>query len=120
MPLVQTVKSNSDFRRAYARGKSFQDSALVTIVIKNRVGVCRLGITTGKKIGGAVQRNRARRIIRAAFAGYSDRVKPGYDIIFVARTRTCFLKSTELAPVMKRHLTAAGLLPRGDGNSEVV
>lgn len=110
MAVFPTVKSNSDFRRAYARGKSYPDPALVTTVIKNRAGVSRIGITTGKKIGGAVQRNRARRVIRAAFAEIGGGVKPGYDIIFIARSKTCFVKSTQLVPVMRRHLTAAGLL----------
>ena len=37
---------------------------VVTYVLKNRAGTVRVGITTSKKIGGAVQRNRARRVIR--------------------------------------------------------
>lgn len=110
MAVFPTVKSNGDFRRAYARGRSYPDPALVTIVIRNRAGISRIGITTGKKIGGAVQRNRARRVIRAAFDGFREQVKPGYDIIFVARAKTCRIKSTALSPVMKRQLTAAGLL----------
>ena len=82
------------------------------LVIKNRAGVCRVGITTGKKIGGAVQRNRARRVIRAAFSAFAEDVRPGCDLIFIARTRTGFLKSTELVPVMGRLLTKAGLLQK--------
>ena len=117
MAVFPTVKSNSDFRRAYARGKSYPDPVLVTTVIRNRTGVSRIGITTGKKIGGAVQRNRARRVIRAAFAEFSGSMKPGYDVIFIARTKTCYVKSTQLVPVMKRHLTAAGLLP-GEGKGK--
>lgn len=117
MAVFPTVKSNSDFRRAYARGRSYPDPALVTTVIRNRAGVSRVGITTGKKIGGAVQRNRARRVIRAAFAEFSGSVRPGYDIIFIARSKTCYLKSTQLVPVMKRQLTAAGLLS-GEGKSK--
>lgn len=115
---VQTLKSNGDFRRAYSRGKSYQDPALVTICIKNRAGICRMGITTGKKIGGAVQRNRARRIIRAAFAEYASDIRPGYDIVFIARTRTCSLKSTDISRVMKRHLHISGLLTEGGSTDE--
>lgn len=118
MQHVQILKSNGDFRRAYARGKSYQDPALVTIVLKNRAGICRMGITTGKKIGGAVQRNRARRIIRAAFVEYSSRIKSGYDIVFIARTRTCGLKSTDLTSVMQKHLSKAGILTDGGFNNE--
>lgn len=118
MPMVETLKSNSDFRRAYARGKSYQDPALVTIVLKNRAGICRIGITTSKKIGGAVQRNRARRVIRAAFAPYRRQVRPGFDIVFVARSRTCRTKSTALARVMEKQLRAAGLITEGGNTDE--
>lgn len=70
--------------------------------MKNRAGVCRVGITTGKKIGGAVERNRSRRIIRAAFQNIfnSGCVKGNWDLVFVARTKTKFKKSTQLEAIM--------------------
>ena len=103
------LKQNSDFRRAYGRGKSFSDPALVTYVLKNnRAGVCRMGITTSKKIGNAVERNRSRRIIRAAFRENLPNIKGGYDFIFVARTRTKSLKSTDVSKIMDKHLAKAG------------
>lgn len=104
------LKQNSDFRRAYGRGKSFSDPALVTYVLKNnRAGVCRMGITTSKKIGNAVERNRSRRIIRAAFRENLPNIKGGYDFIFVARTRTKSLKSTDVSKIMDKHLAKAGV-----------
>ena len=41
-----TLKSNSDFRRLYNRGKAVTDPALVVYYSKNRAGICRIGITT--------------------------------------------------------------------------
>ena len=64
MSRFTTLKSNTDFRRAYWRGKSYTNPALVTYVIKNRAGICRIGITTSKKIGNAVVRNKEKRILR--------------------------------------------------------
>ncbi|MBQ6863851.1 MAG: ribonuclease P protein component [Clostridia bacterium] len=106
----ETLKSNSDFRRAYARGKTYTNPALVTYVNKNRAGICRIGITTSKKIGNAVQRNRARRVIRAAFLCVRQDIQPGYDIVFVARTKTVYKKSTEILEIMQKQLDSAGLL----------
>ena len=103
------LKCNSDFRRAYHRGKVYTNPALVIYVLKNRAGICRIGITTSKKIGNAVQRNRARRIIRAAFLAMPE-INAGYDIVFVARTRTVYSKSTELEPVMRKQLKSAGVI----------
>ena len=70
--------------------------------MKNRAGVCRVGITTGKKIGNAVERNRSRRIIRAALQSVfnSGCIKGNWDFVFVARTRTKFKKSTQLEHIM--------------------
>lgn len=103
------LKSNTEFRTLYYRGKSRVDPALVTYVRKNRLGVVRIGITTGKKLGNAVQRNRCRRIIREAFR-MQPPVTCGYDIVFVARGRTLGCKSHQLAAVMERQLRALGVL----------
>ena len=111
--LNKTVKlnKNGDFRRAYSRGKSFVDPALVTYVTKNRAGICRIGITATKKIGNAVTRNRSKRVIRAAYSGLKDSVKSGgYDLVFVARSRTAKMKSYEVEQVMLRHLRKSGLI----------
>ena len=103
------LNSNSDFRRCYGRGKVYTNPALVVYLVRNRAGICRIGITTSKKIGNAVERNRARRVIRAAAEMLPD-IKCGCDIVFVARTRTIRKKSTELLTVMQKQLTAAGIL----------
>ncbi len=108
-----TITDNCDFRRAYARGKVFTNPALVTYVRKNRAGICRIGITASKKIGGAVERNRARRVIRAAYLALPETVSGHYDIVFVARTRTIRTKSTELIPVIRKHLQSAGVIKDG-------
>ena len=108
-----TITDNCDFRRAYTRGKAYTNPALVTYVIRNRAGICRVGITASKKIGNAVQRNRARRVIRAAYLALPEGVSGGYDIVFVARTKTIGRKSTELTPVMEKHLRSAGVIRSG-------
>ena len=97
-----SLNQNKDFKRLYYKGKSVQKPALVIYAMKNRAGVCRVGITTGKKIGNAVERNRSRRIIRAAFQSVfnSGCIKGNWDFVFVARTRTKFKKSTQLEHIM--------------------
>lgn len=92
------------------RGKSYTNPALVTYVIKNRAGICRVGITASKKIGNAVKRNRARRVIREAFRQINVPVCGGYDIVFVARTKTVYKKSTDILDIMLPMLRQAGAL----------
>lgn len=107
---IITLKENREFRRTYSRGKSYVSPDLVTYIIKNNTNNLRIGITTGKKIGKAVERNRAKRIIRAAFCEVCDHIRPGYDIVFVARTKTLFRKSTEILKSMQKHFSDAGIL----------
>ena len=110
MKRTVTLKENCDFRRLYGKGKSFQSPALVSYVMKNRAGICRIGITTSKKIGNAVERNRSRRIIRAAYREIEDRINGNYDIVFVARSRTKYQKSTQIAQLMLSQLEEAGII----------
>ncbi|MBR7071833.1 MAG: ribonuclease P protein component [Clostridia bacterium] len=109
MRLVK-LKSNGDFRRIYRRGKSFVTPFFVVYVLPNRKhrGI-RLGITVGKKIGGAVQRNRAKRVITAAFRSCMPRICLGNDFVIVARTRILGIKSTVAAESLRKQLSAANV-----------
>ncbi len=116
MKKTVTIKSNCEFRRAYGKGKVFQAPALVSYVLKNRAGICRIGITTSKKIGNAVERNRTRRIIRAAYREIEGKINGNYDIVFVARSRTKYKKSTQIAQIMLSQLKEAGVIDETDND----
>lgn len=112
MYLFVVIKKNRDFIRAYKRGKSVITPCLAFYYLPNKQGITRMGITASKKIGGAVERNRAKRVLRAAFSSVAPTLKPGYDFILVARTRTTYKKSTdvqrELAKALSEHNLTAG------------
>ena len=109
---LTVLNTNKDFRTLYYRGKPQVHPALVTYVRKNRLGVPRVGITTGKKLGKAVKRNRCRRVIREAYRSLLPRIKGGWDLVFVARTRTAALRSTDIARIMEAQLIKAGVLAK--------
>lgn len=111
-----TLKQNTEFHRAYGRGKFRAAPAVITYAVKNRGFGCRIGITTSKKIGNAVERNRCRRIIRAAFSSISSECSGNWDIVFVARQKTKSLKTGDIAPVMKHQLTELGVIRIKDGS----
>lgn len=110
MEKIAAINRNNDFRRAYAKGKSFVGPLVVSYVRKNRLPYSRVGVTTSKKVGNAVQRNRSRRVIRAAYASLAHRVRPGYDLVLVARGRTPFVKSGDVARLLEKQLFQAGVL----------
>ena len=79
------IRRNGEFGRVYARGKSYVNQALVLYVLKTRSKRTRVGLTATKKIGHAVQRNRARRVMKAAIDEHLDYNIGGYDLVFVAK-----------------------------------
>ena len=95
------LKLNKEFKRLYYRGRFKGHALLVTYVMKNGRKENRVGITTGKKVGRAVDRSRARRVIRAAWQEVSPSFPTGYDFVFVARAATPGAKSGQIARVMK-------------------
>ncbi len=110
MSKIVSINRKSEFRRAYARGRSYVSPTLVTYVFRNRSKTKKLGITTSKKIGKAVQRNRARRVIKEAYRLIYDRIVPGYNLVFVARGKTPFVKMGVVQKDMIFHLRKAGIL----------
>ncbi len=106
----KAINENKEFVRGYRKGISFVTPLAVVYVLKNRYGYMRIGITASKKIGGRVQRNRARRVIREAFRSLGVDMSQSYDIIFVARGRTTRCKSGEVTPLIKQALIEAGVL----------
>jgi ribonuclease P protein component len=101
---------NRDFLRLYKRGRSLVSGAVVVYYSKNRLGRNRIGITTSKKIGSAVRRNRARRIIREAYRLMEPQTANGYDFVFVARGRTPYLGTGDVLAALRRLLAGTGVL----------
>ena len=110
MSEIITLKLNKDFRRLYSRGKSYVSPILVTYVCKNKNHSIRYGITTSKKIGKAVVRNKAKRLVREAYRELLPEIKSGYDFVFVARGKTPYVKSYNIKKCMQEHMKKAGVL----------
>ena len=100
--MVNTVSltGNRSFQRVYAKARYALHPLFVTYLMKNRKQINRLGITTGKKIGNAVQRNRAKRVIKAAYAEIAPCLPTGFDIVIVARQAILQIKSKEAAAIL--------------------
>lgn len=107
-----SLNQNKDFLRLYYRGKSCAKPAVVVYAMKNRAGICRVGITTSKKIGNAVERNRSRRVIKAAFTQVlsENTINGNWDFVFVARGKTRYVKSTKLSLSIKECFAEIGVI----------
>ena len=114
MKKIQIIKQNSQFKRLYQKGQSLVAPCLVCYIRKNSVNEVRLGLTVSKKIGGSVERNRAKRVMRVAAREAVAAGLNNADMLLVARGKTPFVKSTRVASELLMLLKGAGYLNRGD------
>jgi ribonuclease P protein component len=66
-------------------GKSYAHPLLVLVALPNELGSSRFAVSAGRSVGNAVQRNRAKRLIREALRPLTPCIKPGWDVLLLAR-----------------------------------
>lgn len=79
------LKFNYEFARVYRRGKYLSGRYVVLHYIRHSGKINRIGVTTSKTIGGSVQRNRMRRLLRESYRLNEPGMKRGYDVILLGR-----------------------------------
>jgi ribonuclease P protein component len=79
------LRDSRDFDRVRAGGRSWSSRAVVLVVLENDRGVNRYGFAVGKRVGGAVARNRAKRLLREVARSLHPSLNQGYDVLLIAR-----------------------------------
>jgi len=79
------LRHQADFRRAYDRKRSVSNEFLIIYACENQLPYLRLGLSVSRKVGGAVQRNRLRRLYREGFRLTRHLMPTGMDLILVPR-----------------------------------
>lgn len=82
---MESLKKNYQFRAVYNKGKSVANRLLVMYVLQNGKLSNRLGISVSKKVGKSVVRSHVTRLIRENYRLLENNLKPGYDIVVIAR-----------------------------------
>lgn len=84
-PQARRMKTPAEFERVYARKRSASDGVLIVYAGENGLPHPRLGCSVSKKVGGAVVRNRYKRLFREAFRLTQHELPPGVDLIVIPR-----------------------------------
>jgi ribonuclease P protein component len=80
---AERIRRRAEFQTVYARGVRLHSRYSTVFILSNACGVGRLGIAATKKLGGAVQRNRAKRLIREAFR--RNKIASGFDVVVIPK-----------------------------------
>ena len=110
MQFTESLKLNHVFRRLYAKGESAVGSFCVVYCRRNGLRENRLGLTVSTKLGKAVLRNRARRRLRELYRLNEPKLKRGYDVVIVARSRCVDAPFSELQAAFLRQCARLSLL----------
>ncbi len=101
---------STDFKRVRRIGKSYAHPLVVFIKASNDVQQVRVGVVAGRAVGTAVQRNRAKRRMRACLDPLVTCISGGWDLVFLARKPMDQAGYPEICAAIQLLLKRAGLL----------
>jgi len=104
------LRRSVDFERARQEGRSWSHPLLVLVAAPNPVGLTRIGVVAGRRLGTAVARNRAKRLLREAARRLYPRLVPGWDLILIARSPILSVKEPQVEAALEQLAREARLL----------
>ncbi len=101
---------SEDINRVREQGKSFVHTAIVLGRLPNQLNENRIAVIAGRSVGGAVQRNLAKRRIRSAIQSFQGELKQGFDMVVIARKSILAVDYPALVDAMRKLFQQAELM----------
>jgi len=106
-----SLARREQFTCVFRQGSGYPGSLVVLRVLRNGLDTSRLGLVVGKKVGGAVQRNRAKRFVREAVSIRA--LEAGWDVVVIARPGIQSAEYQDVERELQRLLLRAGVRSAG-------
>ncbi|HKT81386.1 MAG TPA: ribonuclease P protein component [Vicinamibacterales bacterium] len=106
LPSTERIRRRADFQQVYQHGVKIHGRYGTLFTLPNSLSVGRIGIAATRKLGGAVERNKAKRLIREVFR--RNKLAPGFDVVVVPKRELLGASLTALEDDYRRNL-ARGL-----------
>jgi ribonuclease P protein component len=90
------LRKRGEYLRVQRSGKKLHSRAFIGLVLLQNIGTPRLGITTSKRLGNAVERNRIRRLAREAFRRSWMTVPINVDLVLIAKKQAVSMTNPEI------------------------
>lgn len=110
MKRAHRLRRPEQFQHARHHGRSWESRLLILQTVANRRRTTRCGFVVSKRIGGSVERNRAKRRVREAVRLIYQHIAPGWDVVFIIRTPAVItVDFTQLQSLIEQLLRQASL-----------
>ncbi|MBG0783470.1 MAG: ribonuclease P protein component [Anaerolineaceae bacterium] len=101
---------NEDIKHVRQEGQSYAHRSIVLYLLPNQYEINRIAIVAGRSVGGAVQRNLAKRRIRSAFQSIQQDLSQAFDVVLIARKAILTVPYDRLLGEIETLFRKSGLL----------
>ena len=110
----EKLKSSEQIQAIRRAGKAYSNALMVLMVIPNSLAFSRYAVISSRKVGGAVKRNRCKRVLRSRIQKLFPQIDAGFDLLLIARLPLLAGNPLEIDSSVSDLIKRAGLLRNQD------